>query len=192
MPEKTASLDATSRARLQRLKPLVTGLLKAALGVGLVAYLVVRSWREIVAQQWGQLRWPMLAAGFAVLLAATLLTFLRWYVLVRAQGLPFRLRDSLRLGFIGVFFNLLMPSAVGGDLVKAFLLAREQRRRTVAVATVLVDRLIGLVGLVLLGGLIVAAACGQRAVTSARPVDAVCCSSCGARLHPALLPAATS
>src|SRR5262249_54266655 len=80
----------------------------------------------------------------------------RWYVLVRAQGLPFRLSDAVRLGLAGFFFNTFLPGSVGGDVVKAAFLAREQNRRTVAVATVLMDRVIGLWGLfwfvALLGG----------------------------------------
>src|SRR5262249_13835966 len=85
-----------------------------------------------------------------------LLTFVRWYVLVRAQGLPFKLSDALRLGMAGFFFNSFLPGAVGGDILKAMFLAREQSRRAVAVATVVMDRVIGLWALVwivaLLGG----------------------------------------
>ena len=89
-----------------------------------------------------------LALAFAFGFAALLITFFRWYVLVRAVGLPFRLFDALRLGFIGFFFNTFLPGSVGGDAVKALFLAREQNRRTVAVATVLMDRAIALWALV--------------------------------------------
>src|SRR4029077_20694250 len=89
-------------------------------------------------------------------LASVLLTFVRWYFLVRAQGLPFSLTSALRLGMIGFYLNTFLPGAVGGDLIKAAFIAREQSRRTVAVATVIIDRVIGLCGLfwlvVLLGG----------------------------------------
>jgi uncharacterized protein (TIRG00374 family) len=75
---------------------------------------------------------------------------------VRAQGLPFTFRNAVRLGLVGFFYNTCLPGAVGGDLIKATFIAREQSRRTVAVATVIVDRLVGLWGLVwvvaLLGG----------------------------------------
>jgi uncharacterized protein (TIRG00374 family) len=81
-------------------------------------------------------------------LVSILITFLRWYVLVRAVELPFRLLDALRLGFIGLFFNTFMPGSVGGDIIKAAFLAREQNRRTVAVATVIMDRAIALWALV--------------------------------------------
>jgi uncharacterized protein (TIRG00374 family) len=95
-----------------------------------------------------------LAAG--ICLASALLTFVRWFVLVRAQDLPFTLPDAFRLGLIGYFLNTFLPGSIGGDLFKAAAIAREQSRRTVAVATVLVDRAVGLWGLcwlvVLLGG----------------------------------------
>jgi uncharacterized protein (TIRG00374 family) len=78
---------------------------------------------------------------------ALLLTLVRWYVLVRAQRLPFTLGRALHLGLLGFFFSAFLPGSVGGDIVKAAGIAREQSRRTVAVATVIMDRLIGLWGL---------------------------------------------
>jgi uncharacterized protein (TIRG00374 family) len=88
--------------------------------------------------------------------AAVLLTLVRWYILVRAQDLPFTLSGALRIGLVGFFFNSVLPGSVGGDIIKAAALAREQSRRTVAVATVLMDRGIALWGLIwfvaLLGG----------------------------------------
>jgi uncharacterized protein (TIRG00374 family) len=137
-----------------RLPAIVKGLIQVAVALAIIGYLVWSNWNRIAeAMQGRAVRWDWLALGFAVCLAAVLVTFLRWYLLVWAQGLPFRVRDSLRIGFIGYFFNLLIPGAVGGDLVKAVLLAREQQRKTVAVATVLLDRIIGMYGLILVGGL---------------------------------------
>ena len=51
-----------------------------------------------------------------------LLTFIRWYYLVRALDLPFTLREALRLGFLGYLFNLMPMGIVGGDLLKAVML----------------------------------------------------------------------
>ena len=99
------------------------------------------------------IHWGYLGCGMLFCLAALLLTFLRWYLLIWAQDLPFGLHDALRLGFIGYLFNYVAPGAVGGDLIKASMIAREQtERRLVAVATVFLDRVVGLVGLLILGG----------------------------------------
>ena len=79
--------------------------------------------------------------------ASVLQTIIRWFILVRATGLPFRLADGLRLGLIGIFFSNLLPSSIGGDVIKAYFIAREQNRRAMAVATVVIDRVIALWGL---------------------------------------------
>jgi glycosyltransferase 2 family protein len=87
--------------------------------------------------------WP-LALACGLWRACLLITFVRWYLLVRAQDLPFTLRQAIRLGLVSYYFNSILPGSVGGDILKAVAVAREQSRRTVAVATVLLDRVIGL------------------------------------------------
>jgi len=80
--------------------------------------------------------------------------FGRWWLLVRAQQFPFRLRDAIRYGFVGLTTNFVVPGTVGGDLLKALLLVRDQAsRRAAAAATVVVDRLVGLLGLFVIGAL---------------------------------------
>ncbi len=102
----------------------------------------------------------LFAVGFALYLTALLLTFLRWFFLVRALGLPFRMTDATRLGFIGNVFNLVIPGAVGGDLIKAAFLCREQERKTQAVASMVIDRILGLLGLFVLASMAGALAWG--------------------------------
>ena len=65
-----------------------------------------------------------------------------------ALDLPFRLADAFRLSFVGYLLNFVAFGSVGGDLFKAVFLAREQPgRRTEAVATVFLDRAVGLYSL---------------------------------------------
>lgn len=105
------------------------------------------------------LDWPSLLIAFCLCGGAIVLTFLRWYLLVWAQGFAFHVRDALRLGFIGYLFNFVGPGSVGGDVVKAALIAKEQpSRRTTAIATVLLDRILGLLALFVIGA---CAACPQ-------------------------------
>jgi uncharacterized membrane protein YbhN (UPF0104 family) len=139
-----------------------TGAWKYALGFGLLAFVIWRFWDgkppspgEPPAPGLKDLlqRTPDLGAfGLAALCiaVATALQFYRWYLLVRALDLPFSGRNAVRLGLVGYFFNIFLPGSVGGDLVKAFFIARGQPgRRAAAVATVVADRLFGLFGLIL-------------------------------------------
>lgn len=120
--------------------------------------------------------WSFLALALLMIGGATLITFYRWYLLVRGQRIPFRLRDALRLGFIGLVANYVAPGSVGGDIVKAILMAREQSsRRAVAMATVVLDRALGMLSLLLLGAFVtlVPAPSLQEAINQHRRLQAV-------------------
>jgi glycosyltransferase 2 family protein len=128
-------------------KKLLITLLKYALGLGLLAWVIYRERSGLAKALSGPIQvGPFLLAGL-ILACCVFLTYVRWYVLVRAQELPFTLYNAARLGMGGYFFNTFLPGSVGGDIVKATFIAREQNRRTVAVATVLLDRAVGLCSL---------------------------------------------
>ncbi len=92
----------------------------------------------------------LLLLAVAAYLAAMLITFGRWFLLVRALKIPFRLADAVRLGFVGYFMQFLSLGTVGGDLFKAVFIAREQpRKKAEAVATVFVDRAVGFFALLI-------------------------------------------
>lgn len=131
------------------MKRCVVPILKFAVPVAIVVYLVFRMDRQQPGQftrLWEQSKnWPLLVTGFCLVMTAVALTFVRWWLLVRALDLPFRLTEALRLGFLGYLFNFVGIGAVGGDLLKAVYIARRQPgRRTQAVATVVLDRVIGM------------------------------------------------
>lgn len=93
------------------------------------------------------------AVGLAIYLTSLLVTFARWRMLVRAQGIMLSFRDAARLGFIGNVFNLVIPGAVGGDVIKAAYLGRMQPdKKPQAWASMVLDRILGLLGLFLLAG----------------------------------------
>ena len=127
-------------------KALIT-IVKIGLAVAIVACLVYRAWKnDAFDDLWTQSKnWWLLGVALGACASAVVLTMIRWYCLVRALELPFTLKDALRLGFLGYLFNLAPMGIVGGDLLKAVMLARHHPdRRPEAVATVFVDRLIGL------------------------------------------------
>jgi uncharacterized membrane protein YbhN (UPF0104 family) len=91
-------------------------------------------------------------AGFAAYFLGITLSFARWYALVRVIDRRFTLGQAFLLGFIGNVFNLVIPGAVGGDFIKAAYLVRMDIKRTQAVASMVIDRIVGLLGLFVLAG----------------------------------------
>ena len=138
-------------------KKIAFGILKITLSALLITYLVYSAYTHDqfdVLWQGGVSPTRYLAA-LALSLLALLITFVRWYFLVYGLGLPIRIWDAIRFGFVGYFFNFVTVGTVGGDAIRAYFVARNNPdRRTEAIATVVVDRLIGLVALFTLTGIV--------------------------------------
>jgi uncharacterized protein (TIRG00374 family) len=130
---------------------------KLGFSVGVLAFLVAKARREGSLEELvnHEKNWTLLAtAGFAMLITLVV-QFLRWRILVRSLGLALSPSEALRLGFMGQLFSLLGVGMLGGDALKTFYLGRHNEGRMAeALTTVLVDRIIGLYGLVLLAGVV--------------------------------------
>lgn len=74
----------------------------------------------------------------------------RWKILMQPVGLKLSYGQAASLYFLGMFFNLFFPTMVGGDVVKVYYVTREGGDVPRATATVLMDRITGLCGLLLL------------------------------------------
>jgi uncharacterized protein (TIRG00374 family) len=126
---------------------LVVNAALVALAFGLLGLVIWRNADKIREVFGRPLDWRLLAAALGIYLVALLSTFVRWYLLVRVVDPRFTLGAALLLGFIGNVFNLVIPGAVGGDLVKAAYLARMHVKKTQAIASMVIDRIVGLLAL---------------------------------------------
>lgn len=127
-------------------------IIKWVIALSIVGWLVYQNREQFQQLRTQSIQWEFLIAAFLLCGGSIILTFYRWYLLVVALDFPFRFSDALRLGFLGCLFNYVAPGSVGGDLVKAVVMAREQKaRRSAAVATILLDRILGMLGLLIIG-----------------------------------------
>ena len=87
----------------------------------------------------------------AVTLGLIIVNNYRWLLLLQGQRIHSTTRQTLPLTFIGLFFNLAMPGAVGGDVIKAYYISQDQPGSRLRAATsVLMDRIVGLYAMTLL------------------------------------------
>ncbi|MDP2025013.1 lysylphosphatidylglycerol synthase transmembrane domain-containing protein [Sulfuriferula sp.] len=85
------------------------------------------------------------AVALAVLLGQLLLTGVRWYFVGQLVGAGIGFGLASRLILVGQFFNQVLPSSVGGDGVRAWLLSREGISIRHALVSVICDRAAALV-----------------------------------------------
>jgi len=78
----------------------------------------------------------------------------RWRVFASSLQMNGRYLSFVQMYFIGMFFNIGLPSLVGGDAIKAYLLSRKNGRPLhLGLASVLQDRAAGLITLLLYGSI---------------------------------------
>lgn len=94
--------------------------------------------------------WPLSLAAVAVFLGSGILAAWRFCLLLRPRGHALSLMDSLRLSFIGLFFNLCLPGGAGGDATRIYYASVGNTGwRTELATIVLLDRVTGLFALFL-------------------------------------------
>jgi uncharacterized membrane protein YbhN (UPF0104 family) len=124
-------------------------LLRIAISISLLAVLVWRmNWQQL-GQAFRQLQFQYWFAALGIYLAAQMISAFRWQALARPLGFEGPLSRYGAFYFVGMFFNMMLPTSVGGDVVRAWYLDNRPGRRLHALVSVLVDRASGL--LVLLG-----------------------------------------
>ena len=98
-----------------------------------------------LAHTLGQVRATHFGLSLALMGATLALGMARWHMALRVQGLQLSPGRTAEISFVAHFFNSFLLGSNGGDLMKAWYAAREtHHKKTEAVLTVLVDRLIGL------------------------------------------------
>ena len=128
-------------------------LLKIVVSGGLL-YLLLR--RVDLARVWETARtasFGWFAGALALHLAMTVIATWRWWTLVRAQNIPFGFRSLFGSYLVAAFFNNFLPSNIGGDVVRIRDTAKPAGSKTLATMIVLVDRGLGLMGLVFVAAL---------------------------------------
>jgi uncharacterized protein (TIRG00374 family) len=103
----------------------------------------------------GGVEWLM--TGFACYGVVELLAAGRWFLLLRVQDVELPLWRVGALFMLGIFFNLFMPGGTGGDVLKVYFLLKEIPKNKAAkgLLAVLMDRLIGLLALIMVSSVII-------------------------------------
>jgi hypothetical protein len=94
-----------------------------------------------------------IAAVLALVALDRVVMIWRWVLLLRATGAPIDGLTAARIFLVSSFVGGFLPAGVGGDAARAWALSRHTDRRSEAVASVAVDRVLGVIALAALGGL---------------------------------------
>lgn len=123
---------------------------KAAFTAGLIWWLLGQvEWDAMVERLHG-LDATLLVLAFAAVLVAYNVMILRWWAVNTGISIALSLGRTIRFSWIGAFFNQTLPSTVGGDAVRIWYLYRSGETLVRATSSLLLDRVCGLSGLLLI------------------------------------------
>jgi len=129
----------------------VNKLLRVGISAVLLGWVAWKmDWTKL-AEVFAGLRLEFWLAGVGLFALAQTVSSQRWQIITRALGFNETMGQLTRFYFIGTYFSLLLPTSVGGDVVRAWYLDNRSGRRLKAFLSVFLDRLSGLMVLLAMG-----------------------------------------
>ncbi len=123
---------------------------KAAVSIGLLVFIADKIDLQRILLILGGTSWAFFFLAFLVIAIQAFMAVERWRQVLVHQKIQLSFFSLARFFWFGLFFNQVMPSSIGGDAVRAYCLVRNGCTLVTASVTVLLDRMLGVMGVVLL------------------------------------------
>jgi uncharacterized protein (TIRG00374 family) len=125
--------------------------LKLLVAIGLLAFVISRAGVDELLVTFGYADWRWVVLAICLAAVAMVINVARWQLMLRGQAVNAPLASLVRLYLVGMFFNNILPSRVGGDVVRAYGVSLMATTKTRSAAAVLMDRLVGAVSVLVIG-----------------------------------------
>jgi uncharacterized membrane protein YbhN (UPF0104 family) len=125
-------------------------LLRLAITAVILAILAMGIDMAASARAIAQIDLSYLAAVLGLVAIDRMVMVLRWILLLQARGIAITNSQAARLFLISSFVGSFLPAGIGADAARAYGLSRDAATGSDAVASVAVDRLLGILSLVVL------------------------------------------
>jgi len=126
-------------------------LLRIVVSVGLIGFLVTRLDLENMLRFLRRADVSLVLATLVAVFVDRSFMVVRWMKLVDALDIQVPRLRVVKIFFLSTFFGSFLPSGVGGEAVRAISFSRLTSRAVESVASVVMDRLLGLLSMLLMG-----------------------------------------
>jgi uncharacterized protein (TIRG00374 family) len=137
-------------------KPKVKRLFQVAVTVGLIFYVCYsagvfsKSGRDEFAAVISQVDWGIVGLSIFITFVQNLVSVWKWKLVVVAKHLKAGFLVLLNYLFVSRLYNLILPSSMGGDVIRIYRLGKLNANMEVAAASVFVERFVGMLVLLAL------------------------------------------
>ena len=146
MAEAVASDRVPTRRRVK-----LSTVLKLVVTLGLTVLVLHQAGIAAIAQTLIEADWRWAVLGLVLAAVAMVINVFRWQLMLRGQRAHAPLATLIRLYLIGMFFSNVLPSRMGGDLVRAYGVSLTATSKSRSAAAIIMDRLVGAISVLVLG-----------------------------------------
>lgn len=138
---------------------------RVGVGAALIGWLLTQVDSAELGRELSQVGPATVLAVLALQVLNTALKSYKWQQLLVADGIPLSHRTVFASYMVGTFFSVFLPTAVGGDAVRAVDTGRRSGRRMASATSVVADRVLGFAAIGIVG--LAALAAGAAAALDA-------------------------
>ncbi len=125
-------------------------ILKIVVSLLLLGYIASKiDWEQAFANLKKANYFLIIVVFFLILLERVELTY-KWNLLLRARGVVISFGRLFWIYAISAFWGLFLPSSIGSDVVKGYYLIKDNSEKAASISSVLVDRILGVLTLLML------------------------------------------
>lgn len=130
-------------------------MLRVGIGLGMLVWLYASLGSNTLIQVWKKIDIELFFLAVLIQIASYMLGSFRWWILLKGAGIRIPFFKALSPYYLGLFFNQFLPTGIGGDAVRVYKLYQQGYAVAPLAASTMIDRLIGLLALLMLASLAV-------------------------------------
>ena len=135
------------------MKKIILNSVKVAISVGLLAYLIFLADLEKILITLRVVKLQYFALAVLAFVFCVVLLSRRWQILLNQVEIHPKFSTLINFYFIGFFFNNFLPTTIGGDVSRAYNVAKISGKKAYSIGTILLERMMGLLATLTLASL---------------------------------------
>ena len=139
---------------MQKFKYIIL-ILKVSISLALIVFLAKNVNFVEIIELLTSIKVNYIFAAILVLMVQILIANIRWMIVLNALNFSFLYAKLLQYFWIGIFFNQMLPSSIGGDAARIYYLKKTCGNTKQAVLGVFLDRFFGILSLSFLAWLLI-------------------------------------
>ena len=126
------------------MKKTILTIIRILISLGLLAYLFYLADVHLILETVSNIGFTDISLASLAFIISIFAFAWRWKIINKAFGIFSGYSSLLVFYSIGLFFNNFLPTSIGGDLSRAYYLARKSGNKSASVGTVFLERILGL------------------------------------------------